>query len=287
MKLDEIYIRDPFILPHDGKYYLYKSDYPHISVHISRDLEEWSEAFPVFTRPDGFWADRDFWAPECHEYKGKFYLFVSFKSGERRRGTQILRADSPVGPFQPISDDAQTPPKWECLDGTLWVEDGKPYMIFAHEWVQVADGTMEYMPLSDDLSMPIGEPVTMFKASDPSFATPIKCEWEAEKLGTDGLYVTDGPWIYRAKNGDLLMLWSTFGPWGYTETVARSSSGRLDGKWIQEEPLYTGDGGHAMVFRAFDGRIYLTLHSPNSDDYRERAHLIELEETRGGLRVKK
>jgi hypothetical protein len=27
-----------------------------------------------------------------------------------------------------------------ALDGTLWVEDGVPYMIFCHEWIQITDG---------------------------------------------------------------------------------------------------------------------------------------------------
>ena len=30
-----------------------------------------------------------------------------------------------------------------CLDGTLWVEDGKPYMIYCHEWVETVDGEMD------------------------------------------------------------------------------------------------------------------------------------------------
>lgn len=286
MKLSDICIRDPFILPHDGKYYLYKSSYPSIVVHISKDLDEWSDEKPVFTRPEGFWSDRDFWAPECHEYRGKFYLFVSFKSENRCRGTQILRADSPEGPFEPISDYPQTPEDWECLDGTLWIEDGKPYMVFAHEWVQIADGTMAYIPLSDDLSTPIGEPVTMFKASEAPFATSLKNRSSVEEmLGTNEFYVTDAPCMYRAKDGSLLMLWASFGPWGYTETVARSSNGRLDGNWIQEEPLYTGDGGHAMVFKSYDGKTYLSLHSPNRGKF-ERTKLIELEETDNGLKVK-
>ena len=285
MKLTDIYVRDPFILPHDGKYYLYKSDYPCIKVHISEDLEEWSEAKPVFTRPDGFWSDRDFWAPEVHEYKGNFYLFVSFKSEDRCRGTQILRSASPDGPFEPISDYPQTPADWEALDGTLWIEDGKPYMVFAHEWLQIADGTMAYVPLSDDLSAPIGEAVTMFKASDAPFANPVSSKSAQEKLGTDGLYVTDAPWMYRSPDGRLHMLWATFGPWGYTETSAVSSNGRLDGEWTQEEPLYKGDGGHAMVFKSFDGKLYLSLHSPNSGGL-ERAHFIELEETETGYKVK-
>ena len=33
------------------------------------------------------------------------------------------------------------------LDGTLYVENGLPYMVYAHEWIQILDGTMEAVPL--------------------------------------------------------------------------------------------------------------------------------------------
>ena len=49
-----------------------------------------------------------------------------------------------------------------ALDGTLWVEDGIPYMIYCHEWVQIADGSMELVRLTDDLSAPVGNSLTLF-----------------------------------------------------------------------------------------------------------------------------
>lgn len=33
-------------------------------VYTSTNLTEWDGSFPAFTRPDSFWADRNFWAPE-------------------------------------------------------------------------------------------------------------------------------------------------------------------------------------------------------------------------------
>lgn len=42
-----------------------------------------------------------------------------------------------------------------------------------------------------------------------------------------------------------------------------SDNGEIDGKFTQMEPLFMEDGGHGMVFRALDGQLYLTLHSPN------------------------
>lgn len=148
MKLQEINIRDPFILPYEGKYYLYGSrvDTPYeghawgdqtgFDVYVSEDLENWSEPVAVFEKKDDFWAERDFWAPEVHQYKGKFYLFASFFAEGKCRGTQILVSDSPMGIFEPVSDGPATPVDWECLDGTLYVDKkGEPHIVFCHEWV--------------------------------------------------------------------------------------------------------------------------------------------------------
>ena len=75
MRLNEINIRDPFILPYDGVYYLYgkvKLNDTRFVVYKSIDLTEWSEPKVVFEPPSDFWATKAFWAPEVHEYKGRF-----------------------------------------------------------------------------------------------------------------------------------------------------------------------------------------------------------------------
>ena len=88
------------------------------------------------------------------------------KPAQYRRGTQILVADTPEGPFKAFSNKSTTPVDWMSLDGTLWVEDNVPYMVFCHEWAQIYDGTMELVSLKDDLSAAVGEPETLFKATD-------------------------------------------------------------------------------------------------------------------------
>jgi arabinan endo-1,5-alpha-L-arabinosidase len=78
-----------------------------------------------------------------HALGGRYYLFVSFNGREGGRGTQILRADSPEGPFNLFSQDANTPPDQRSLDGTPWVDpDGSCWLIYCHEWVQIGDGAM-------------------------------------------------------------------------------------------------------------------------------------------------
>lgn len=286
MKCSEIHIRDPFVLVHKGKYYMYGTfggdirsrGLSHFDVYVSEDMENWSEPHCCFAPPENFWGTRNFWAPEVHEWKGRFYMFASFKSDSHCRGTAILRADSPMGPFVPHSDGAVTPADWECLDGTLYVsKEGRPYMVFCHEWLQVHDGEILAMPLTDDLKAAAGEPRLLFRASEPEWVRP------SEREGVKD-YVTDGPFFWRTQDGTLLCLWSSFSEEGYTEAVAVSDNGEIDGKFTHIEPLFKKDGGHGMLFRALDGQLYLTLHSPNQTP-NERPVFRKIRELAGRLSV--
>jgi len=282
-KLSDINIRDPFVLsvPSDGKYYLYGTMGAYtwsesavgFDCYISTDLENWDGPFPVFRPSTDFWADRNFWAPEVHTHQGKYYMFASFKAKGVCRGTQILRSESPLGPFLPLSDKPVTPPDWECLDGTLFVTpEGAPWMVFCHEWVQVGDGEICAILLSKDLSSAMGEPVVLFRASDAPWAQ------EVNSKGRKG-YVTDGPWMHHLANGELLILWSSFSEGGYTIGIARSPSGQLLGPWKQDiQPLYSGDGGHCMTFRDFNGTRWLSLHRPNETPNERPIFLLLIED---------
>lgn len=282
MKLQDIHIRDPFILLEGGRYYLYGSrgneawgKATGLDVYESDDLVSWSGPSVVFTPPEGFWADMHFWAPEVHQYHGKFYMFVSFKSETACRGTQILVADTPKGPFTLHSDGPVTPRDWECLDGTLYIDrDGNPYMVFCHEWLQVKDGEMCAVRLSDDLKQAVGEPFLLFRASEPDWALKDKTE-----------FVTDGPWMYRTASGKLLMLWSSSAANGYVEAIAYSDNGDVTGRWQhQKQLLFDQDGGHGMIFTSKEGKLFFILHNPNNSPM-ERPVILPLEERDGTLAV--
>ena len=280
MKLSEFRIRDPFILLDGDTYYLYGTtrladngvtDVTFgFDVFVSRDLENFDGPYEVFSPGDDFWGIRDFWAPEVYKYRGAYYMFATFKDAGRLHGVGILRSESPMGPFLPHSEIPLTSRSWSSLDGTLYIsEEGKPYMIFCHEWSQLIDGEMCYAELSDDLTRFVTEPVTMFSAKPSPFVYPSKL-W-----GTTDGYITDGPYMYRSSTGELLMLWSSKGADGYMECVYRADNGRLDGKFVPESLLYTEDGGHGMIFKDKDGRLLFVLHTPNVIG-EERATIFEL-----------
>ena len=219
---------------------------------VGKDLENWEGPIEIFHNDGSFWADREYWAPEVHVINGAFYMFASFHSPNRRRGTQILRAEKPTGPFVPISDGPVTPADWECLDGTFFQsKDGDPYLVFCHEWLQVHDGEVCAMKLTPDLKAAAGEPRVLFRASQAPWVVP-----SVDKDGNKN-YVTDGPWLHRCPDGRLMMLWSSHGKDGYAQAAAYSDNGDITGNWTPAaEPIFGRDGGHGMIFR--DSRAYST-----------------------------
>ncbi len=270
MLTEQINIRDPFVLVHGGQYWLYGTrgatcwgPADGFDVYTGTDLVSWEGPFVCFRNDGSFWADRNYWAPEVHPWRGMFYLFASFKSASRRRRTAVLRSDSPAGPFVPWSDAPVTPADWECLDGTFYVSPaGIPYMVFCHEWVQAGDGEIRAMRLTDDLKAPAGEPFLLFRGSDASWAREIR-----HSSVITG-YVTDGPFLWRRDDGTLFCLWSGFSEKGYAQGLAVSDNGDISGHFVQTDPLFLEDGGHGMLFRTLEGDLRLTLHRPNT-------HLLE------------
>ena len=177
LKREDIRVRDPFIVFEDGVYYLYATTgATTYSYYHSRDLENFEEGGVAFEIPDDFWAYKDVWAGEVHKYRGKFYLFVSLLGKNGLRGTQVAVSDSPRGPFLPLVPRAVTPLDQSCIDGTLYVHDGKPYIFYSHDWPDnyveeksAYVGELWGAELTEDLTAIKGETVVLLFL--PSFAT--------------------------------------------------------------------------------------------------------------------
>lgn len=298
----DIRIRDPFVLAdaETRTYYLYESKPwyggAEVSVYTSKDLEHWTPKREVM-RCDPKLDVRGTWAPEVTKRNGRYYLAVSltlppdpsrplkmipadlawrpgggpeFVRGQGPcrdpfpRGTWLYEAESPLGPFRALPDQPITPHDWMVIDGTLFESEGKPWMMMAHEYRQQGVGTVDVMPLSDDLRIPLARP---------------KPVWKADVL-EKGNHVAEGLYVRPAKAGGLYAIWSGFAAFGkdedaYVVAVSRSASGRAEGPWTYEGPLFKENGGHAMIFDDFDGTTWIALHQPN-DGPLERLRLFEL-----------
>ena len=84
MKTNEIQIRGPFILTHNGYYYLYGTTGKDawtggsgFEAYKGTDLENWEPLGNVFDRSQSYWGKVNFWAPEVYEYKGIHFYAIA------------------------------------------------------------------------------------------------------------------------------------------------------------------------------------------------------------------
>jgi hypothetical protein len=298
LKTEEIRVRDPYIVAHGGKYYLYSSTLINeqmsdrsVYVYVSTDCREWEEPKPIFTVPEDFWGDCELWASEVHLYRGKFYLFVSLPDKSTmhrglfcRRGTQIAVSDTPDGTFLPIADRSATPLTQSCIDGTLYVEDDVPYIVYSHDWPDNFKsekngfvGQICAQQLSPDLTEPVGEPFLLFSSDEAAWsaAAPTRIEIEGKPYVRFG---SDAPFLSRMQNGSLLLTWSPLPAGNYVVGAVVSKSGRIHGPWEHlDTMIYDQNGGHAMFFNDFDGTRKMCIHCPERTP-EERALILTVEE---------
>ena len=283
---NDLTMSDPYIYPdpETKTYYLTSSGG---RMWKSKDLVMWEGPYNIIDL-SGTWCEKAGFAAAAEIHKvGDYYYYAGTWSDHgdlieqvpRRYNvphnqTYLLRSESVEGPYVPFSVtpgyDYQ-PREWDCIDGTLYEEDGRIYMVFVHEWTQIIDGTMDYIELSSDLTHTISDhPVTLFRASEAPYCGEMNSLGEA----TFGLkmpgWVTDGPQLFRTQTGRLGMLWSTWGEERYLQAVCYSESGTIDGPWVQEsEPFLSNNSGHGMLFRDFDGKLLYVVHHAEGDGPRK------------------
>lgn len=271
---DSIRLSDPFVLADKATKTYYMTGTGGL-LWKSKDLKRWSGPYKVANTDPGSWMGPRpmIWAAEIHPYNGKYYYFATFTNRSvhidtvannviDRRACHILVSDTPDGPYVPMADPTYLPADMPTLDATLWVDkDQKPYMVFCYEWLQNLNGTIEKIELKPDFSGTVGERTLLFRASDSP--------WSREKTpnGEDRPNkVTDGPFLFTTSTGRLGMIWTSWVYDKYTQGVAYSQSGTLDGPWLQEPaPITPPNYGHGMLFTDFKGNQLMALHSHRNE----------------------
>lgn len=294
--LDSIRLSDPCILA-DKKTEMYYMTGTGGWVWKSKDLRKWTGPFQVAkTDPDSWMGPRPMiWAAELHQYKQKYYYFATFTNRDvvidtvkgnviNRRSSHILVGDKPDGPYVPMEDKTYLPADLPTLDGTFWVDkDGKPYMVYCGEWLKNWNGTIEKIELKPDLSGSVGEGKVLFRAHDSP--------WSREKDEDGNIIpnkVTDGPYLFETQTGKLGMIWTSWVFSDYVQGVAYSESGTLDGPWLQEkEPITPPNFGHGMLFRTFEDKLLMSVHSHRNVNgrYIRIPHLFEVDDSQDKITV--
>ena len=290
MLTNDINIRDPYILSYNGWYYLYGmrsetcwGEAYGFDCYKSEDLNNWEGPYEIFTRPADFFATNCYWAPECYEYNGEFFLLTTFGAPHMKKGIYLLRSNKPDGPFT-VYGNRLTPESWCCIDGTLYFEEGHVFLIYSHSFEDTPDADICIQELSQDLKQAISEPQTLFLAKEAPWAKPVPFA-EAEFGMSGDVYFSDGPCVFSNGDGKLYMTWSSWSKGSYAVGAAVSDCGQVKGPWRQQtEPVWPENGGHGMVFHDTEGKLAFVFHYPN-DKTKERPCIKKLTIKNGMLKL--
>ncbi len=120
---DSYGIGDPFVMRHNGMYYLYaSSSEDRVRVWTSRNLVDWTFEGHCTQGRDVYFA----YAPEVVYWRGSFYMITS-PSGA---GHYILKSESPLGPFVPVTANFG-----HSIDGSFFkLDDGGLMMLCLEDW---------------------------------------------------------------------------------------------------------------------------------------------------------
>jgi beta-xylosidase len=217
----------------------------------------WEHVGNIFEhRPD--WAVGNFWAPELHEHKGKFYVYYV---GRKRGGPlsiAVATSDQPTGPWQDhgplIGQDAGSIDAFPVVDtdGTsylIWKEDGNSRKQPTPLWIS---------KLSDDGLKLVGEMKEVFR-NDTA--------WENN--------LVEGPAVIR--RGDYWYLFYAANACcgracSYGVGVARTKN--LFGPWEKNpgNPIILGNEtwrcpGHGTLVRDREGRDWFLYHAYSASSF--------------------
>lgn len=272
---------DPFVLFHEGKYYLYctteinkaligandfSTDTPEgdgIYVYVSSDMKEWKKHGYALKKGDSI-GEKWFWAPEVLAYRGKFYMV--YASEEHMA---IAVADHPLGPFK------QENKRWLrediSIDGSFFVDDdGSVYLYYARLGGQ---NRIFVAKMKDDLSEIEEEyPSCLIAATEP---------WE-----TIDCLIAEGPFVLKHKGLYYLSYSCNHTRCeDYAVGYAVSSSPLGPFKRFEGNPILKKNGhlvgvGHHSFFRGENGTLYCAYHchNVNSSYFRPRMSCINTAE---------
>lgn len=272
---------DPFVLYHEGKYYMYSTtetgkvlvgandfatetgEGDGIYVYVSSDLKSWEKHGYALKKGDSI-GEKWFWAPEVLSYRGKFYMV--YASEEH---IAIACANHPLGPFK------QEKKRWlregMAIDGSFLVDDdGTVYLYY----VRLDGQNRIYVAkMKDDLSeIEYEHPECLIAATEP---------WE-----TLDCLIAEGPFAIK-HNGLYYLTYSCNHTRCIDYAVGYAVSKSPFGPFEKYEgnPIMIRKGelfgvGHHSFFSAEDGTLMCAYHchNINSDYFKPRMSCINTAE---------
>lgn len=240
---------DPFILLHDGKYYLYSTNAPDgYYVYESDDLVNWTNRGYCLHK-DNVKGEKWFWAPEIMYRNGKFYMVYT---SDEHLGIAV--SDSPLGAF--VQEKKQWISERNAIDGDFFVDDdGTVYLYY----VRFDGGNVIYGSRLDEDTMTLDENAEKRLISAEE-------EWET-KMGR----VAEGPFMLK-HNGKYYLTYSAndYRSIDYSIGYAVSDSPLGPFKKYDGNPILhrtenvNGVGHHSFTYSADGKNMICVYHRHNS-----------------------
>lgn len=191
-------IGDPYVLRHEGRYYLYATSSPRgFKVWESIDLVDWELRGMALDAEDepNRWGIEAFWAPEVIHYRDAFYMVFSARTAQGSLKLALAKSDSPLGPFRTVKVPL-VERELSYIDGHFFIDDdGTPYLFYVKDCSEnVIDGVhtseIYVQPMSDDLTELLGEPVLAVRPDQPWEGIDKDWRWNEGPfvLKVDGIY---------------------------------------------------------------------------------------------------
>ena len=162
MLLEEIRIRDPFILCDNGKYYLYATHRDGVQLYESGNKHDWEYKGLCYVRE----GHKEYWAPAVIELDGKYYMYVSTMPNEsddvHQQQIQVAVCDSPDGAYQYLNN--LTAPF--SIDAHVVKSGDDLYMFYSvNDYEAVRAGTLIVVDKMVSPTEMVGEPKIVVRAT--------------------------------------------------------------------------------------------------------------------------
>jgi GH43 family beta-xylosidase len=247
---------DPWVVRHEGAYYLVQSRRNGLWVYRSDKLTTIADGrngVQVWAAPDTGWNQANIWAPELHRIDGRWYIYYAGgRPGpsdapfiHQRSGVLQSVGDDPQGAYVDrgmlyTGDDIATgaDPKW-AIDLTVHRLDGQMYALWSgwEENTTIAR-TPQHLYIAR-MSDPWTISSNRVKISSPT------ATWERRVDPVDGLDLQEGP-EFLTRDSSVFIIYSTRESWlpAYRLGQLRLTSPRADpmnpASYVKTGPVFAG-----------------------------------------------
>lgn len=266
---------DPYILKHNGKFYIYTTGTDGIYAHSCNSLlGDWKFEGRIFTIE----GEEHFWAPSVIFHEGKFYMYFSFEyyeaqpdKGGHHQAMHVAESKNPLGPFtnaKPILEPFS-------IDSHIVKTEAGLFLFYSPNTFE-GDRIGTYIAVRKmaDPYTPVGEAVPVVTASlDEEIFRRDRYKKGQHWHTIEGAYwFQEGEWQYLMYSGGRYEDETYFVGYAAAKTTEQDLTKVKFSKMPDREtyaPILSSNSweegtGHNSVIKE-DGQYYIVYHGRNVD----------------------